>query len=346
MSPLIGPPNFRFTAPSPLTVAAVDNGDFSRGLEGWQNTGREAPDVIPVDGGLAAVLRLNTTLVSPPFTVPPGAQAVAVVARAPAGGVLLEVTARSEDGSPPIALGTVAPGRARGEFRLPAVALQGRVVRLVLDPVASLGRAVEVGPVGPVLVVAPLWTIMSGVAQPTRAGGRPGLRVMDAPLEIESSSFRTGARARALIVAVRGDGRVTARTASARRSIEATTRWRDLRVPVRPGVATIAIRVVPGAGPVEIADPGLVVRSTSISSLTVVRRGEVVEVRGRLVPAGAGLRVGLSLQSGRRVAITRSMGSGRFLLRARVDRRAALLSVIGDRTRLGTRRVVRLPGAQ
>jgi hypothetical protein len=345
ISSLTGPPNFRFTAPAPLTVAVVDNGDFARGLEGWQSTGRETPQIVPVDGGLAAVLRLNTTLASPPFTVPPGAQTIAVVARAPSGGALLEASARPEDGSPPVVLGTVAPGVARGEFRLPAAALQGRVVRLVLDPVSSLGRSVEVGRVGPVQVVTPLWTVVAGVAQPSRASGRTKLRVVDAPFEFESSSFTTGAAARALIVAVRGDGRVTARVGSARRSLEADTGWRDLRVPVRPGTSTIVIRVVPGAGAVEIADPGLVVRSTSVSSLKVVRRGAVVEVRGRVVPAGAGLRVTLSPPSGRSSATTRSAGGGRFVLRARIGGRVAALRVTGDRTRLGARRVFRLPAA-
>lgn len=344
ISPLTGPPNFRLTAPAPVVVGTVDNGDFSRGLEGWRSAGRELPEVAAVDGGLAAVLRLNTTLTSPAFAVPPEAQSIVLVARAGGDGVLLQVAAIPEDGGTAVPLGSIAPGTGRAEFRLPAAGIRGRVVRLALDPVAAIGRSVEVGRVGPIETFVPGWTISAGAAEPVTSQGRRRLRVVDDPLELVSPAFTPGPAAQALVVAVRGEGRVTGNAGAAPGTLVAGSSWRDLRVPLAgAGPVNLTIRAVPGTGPVEIAELGLVVRQTSISALRVVRRGQVVIVRGRLVPAGGGLSVALRLPSGRRGAVARSTSTGAFALRARVSGRAVKIVVAGDRTRIGTQRALRLP---
>lgn len=344
MPALTGAPNFRLAELAPVTVAGVDNGDFARGLEGWRSAGREAPEIVSTEGGAAALLRLNTTLTSPPFVVPEAAQGIAVVARAAAGGALLEVTAVPEDGAPAVALGTIAPGPSRREFLLPVAEIRGRAVRVSLDPVAAIGRAVEVGRVGPIQVVAPSWTVRSGIADPVRSGGRRALRVTRSRFEIASHPFGIGPAARALLVAVRGEGRVTAVAGAESRSIGAAPLWRDLRVPLgRGGRVSLTIRAVPGGDPLEIADLGVVVRATSVSNLRLRRRGPLVLVRGRLVPAGGRLRVSLRDASGGVLAAARSRTDGRFVLRAPTDERSAVLVVTGDRTRIGTRRALRLP---
>lgn len=341
---LTGAPNFRLAEFAPVTVAGVDNGDFARGLEGWRSVGREPPEIVSTDGGVAALLRLNTTLTSPPFVVPEAAQSIAVVARAAAGGALLEVTAVPEDGAPAVALGTIVPGPSRREFLLPSAEIRGRTVRVSLDPVAAIGRAVEVARVGPVQVIAPSWELRSGVADPVRAGGRRALRVTRGRLEMASRSFRAGPAARALLVAVRGEGRVTARAGAESRSIAAAPLWRDLRVPLgKGGRASLTIRAVPGGDPLEIADLGVVVRATFLSNLIILRNGPRVVVRGRLVPAGGRLRVSLRGASGEVSAAARSRDDGRFVLGASMDERTAVLVVTGDRTRVGARRALRLP---
>jgi hypothetical protein len=342
---VVGARNAHLTEPAPPPLAIVDNGDFARGLEGWQSAGREPPEIVAVNGGRAAVLRLNTTLASPPFTVPAGAQAVSVTARAAAGGALLEITARAEDGGPGVALGTIAPGPTRRAYRLPVAGIAGRTVRLVLDPVAGLGRSVEIGGVGPIEIVVPSWQVRAGVPEPVVSGGRRALRVSEGALELVSMPFAGGPAARALLVAVRGDGSVSAKAGAGARRTGAGSAWRDIRVPLprAAGAVTLAIRAAAGDGPVEISDLGLVVRATSRSGIRVVRQGARVTVHGRIVPAGGGLWVELRLPSGSLSGVTRSARDGRFSIGGRAPVRSAVLVVRGDRTRIGGRWPLRLP---
>lgn len=349
--PLTGAPNARQTLAPPPAVIAPPNGDLSLGLEGWSVQAREpAPIVLRPDGGPAVRLAMNATLLSPSFLVPPGVQAIAVRARAPGVGALLEVSARPDDGGPDIALAVLEPGAGFGEGHVPLTGLAGRTVRLVLDPVPALGRVVEVAGVGPLLTPLPLWTPTAGVPVPERVDGRQALRVSEDPLALVSLPFGRGPGARALLVAVRGEGRLSADAGGgpATLAVRGSPVWRDLRVPLpfSGGPVTLAMRATPGAADLLVADLGLVLRATALAGRRVSREGRALRVRGRLVPAGGGLIVELSF-AGRRLATARTGSGGRFSLRlgdppGGTRAGVATISTPGDRTRLPARWGVRL----
>lgn len=342
---MTGAPNARLAERPPPPLALPDNGDLSRGLDGWGSLGRDPLQVVATPAGPAVRLIRNATLLSPAFTVPPGAQAVGVVARAPGGGALLEVVARAADGGPDVPLGTLEPGRARAVHHVSLAGLAGRTVRLALDPVPALGRSVEIGGVGPLAVLVPRWELRSGLALPVRAGGRRALRVDEGAAVLTSERFPTGPGARALLVAVRGDGRVAAQAGGRGAAVRASGRWRDLRVPLPRGARSVRLTIAAraGQGPVEVADLGIVLRASALARPAVVRRGTLVRIRGRVVPAGAGMQVELRLPSGRLLARVRSDRDGRYALRARTAAPSAVLIAVGDRTRLPARRAVELP---
>jgi hypothetical protein len=181
------------------------------------------------------------------------------------------------------------------------------------------------------------------------AGAGRLLRVSDEPLEIASAPFAPGPAARALIVAVRGDGRLVARAGGRAASARATGRWRDVRVPLAPDAPalTLTLTAGPGAGPLEVRDLGLVVRETRLTGLRVARRPRARVVLGRLVPAGGGLALEARAAGGARLAATTADRSGRFRLVVAVGARpprALALVTAGDRTRLPGRWSVRIPG--
>jgi hypothetical protein len=338
-----GPPDARLTE-APATLApGPPNGAFAQGLEGWTALGREDPPVIATARGPAVRLLRNTTLVSSPFAVPAGAQALTVIARAPGVGAALEVRARPEGGGAEIPLGVLEPGNPFREVQVALAGLAGRTVRIVLDPVAALGRAIDVAAVGPVTAPLPGWEVLRGVPLLVRRGARPALSVRDDPLEVASPRFARGAGARFLLVAVRGDGRVRLDAGSRRVGAVAGGAWRDVRVPLprRGGRARLRIVAAPaGGGPLELRDLGLVVRATDVAGLRARRAGRGRVVAGRLVPAGAGLRVELRTARGRRLAAVRTDAAGRFRMRAPAAG-ALAVSTAGDRTRLPGRWRVR-----
>jgi hypothetical protein len=350
---LTGAPNAELDAPAPPPVPGPPNGDLAAGLEGWTVLGREPPPMAAVpEGGVVASLARNTTLVSPPFTVPPGAQYALIRARARAGGADLEVRARPEEGGAELPLAVLSPGRALAAAPVSLAGLGGRTIRMVLDPVEAFGRAVEVAGVGPLGVALPGWSVTRGLpaiaADP--AGGRL-LRVGEQPLEIVSTPFAPGPGARALIVAVRGAGRVQGLAGGRVVGLRAGPGWRDLRIPLPAGAPAVALtlRAAPGADPLELRDLGLVVRETRLTGLRSSRRPGGRVILGRLVPAGGELVLQALGPGGRRLAATRADRSGRFHLVVRVQGRpprAVTLVAAGDRTRLAGRWTVTIPSGR
>jgi hypothetical protein len=281
-------------------------------------------------------LRANTTLVSPPLAVPAGAQTLAVAARAPTSGAILDVLARPAEGGPDVALGTLEPGPAARPLAVAIAPVTGRTVSIVLDPTPALGATLDVLRVGPVTAPLPGWTVAGGGLDVAGPRGRRVVRAGDR-LQLASPGFRPGPGARALIVAVRGDGVLRADAGGRRVTARATAAWRDVIVPLRsPSAAALRLDARPGGGPLELRDLGLVRRTTRAAGLRARRAGGRVRVEARLVPAGGRLAAELRDGRGRRVARGRADGAGRLRLRGPGAGRLTLV-VAGDRTRIGLR---------
>ena len=282
-------------------------------------------------------LRANTTLVSPPFVVPARAQTLAVTARAPASSALLGVRARPVEGGPDIHLGTLEPGPVARRLGVGAGPVAGRSVHVVLDPVPALGASLDVLRVGPVTAPLPGWTAVRGALQLAGPRGRRALRTAD-PLELASPAFAPGPGARALLVAVRGDGVLRARAGGRRVAARATASWRDVLVPLASRArVTLRLDARPGSGAMELRDLGVVRRSTRAAGLRARRSGGRIRVEGRLVPAGGRLRAELRDARGRTVARGRSDGAGRLRISGSAPPGRVTLVVPGDRTRIGLR---------
>jgi hypothetical protein len=280
-------------------------------------------------------LRGNTTLVSPPLAVPVGAQTLAVAARAPSSGAILDVLARPAEGGPDVPLGTVEPGPAQRRLAVGITPVAGRTVSIVLDPTPALGTTLDVLRVGPVTAPLPGWTVV-GAAEVAGGPGRRAVRAVD-PLQLASPAFLPGPGARALLVAVRGDGVLRAAAGGRRVAARATAAWRDVVVPLRSrGVASLSIDARPGDAPMELRDLGLVRRATRATGVRARRAGGRVRVRARLVPAGGRLAAELRDARGRRVALGRADAAGRLRMSAPRSGRLTLV-VPGDRTRIGLR---------
>lgn len=323
------------TAP-PEVSPGPPNGDFALGLDGWAVQGREAP--LPQARGVR--LRANTTLVSPPVVVPDAAQTLMVTARAAASSAVLEVRARPAGGVPEVVLGTVEPGRVARPLAVAAAPVAGREVTVVLDPVPALGASLDVLRVGPFTAPLPGWTASRGAPE---VQGRPGRRFLRAsePLDLASPGFAPGPGARAVLVALRGDGVLRASVGGRRVVARATAAWRDVAVPAGTagGPIVLSLDARPEDGPIELRDLGVVRRATRATALRVRRAGGRARVEARLVPAGGRLRAELRDARGRRVAAGRSDAAGRVRLRGPGRGRLTLV-VPGDRTRIGLRRLL------
>jgi len=247
---------------APLTLSpGPPNGDLSAGLAGWTVQGREDPT--PLAAGRGVLVRGDVTLVSPPVTVPAGAQVLRVALRAPAGGGLALVSARPESGGPEVALGALEPGARRQALAVPLPpGLAGQAVRVVIDPVPALGTTLEVHRVGPLVAPIPGWTVARGLLDVAGARGRRTVRVADGPLRLTAPAYRPPARTRALLVDVRGQGTLRARAGGPSRLARATDRWRTVRVPLprRAGAVRLALTATPGAGGLQLRRLGVVER--------------------------------------------------------------------------------------
>ncbi|HET6692031.1 MAG TPA: hypothetical protein VFG74_14325 [Miltoncostaeaceae bacterium] len=245
----------------PLTLSpGPPNGDLSAGLAGWTVQGRETPT--PLAAGRGVRVRGNVTLVSPPVTVPAGAQVLRLALRAPGGGLVL-VSARPEDGGPDVALGALEPGARRASMPVPLPpSLGGRAVRLLVDPVPAHGTSLEVHRVGPLVAPMPRWTASRGLLHVAGARGRRTVRVADARLRLTSPRYRPPAGARALLVDVRGDGVLRARAGGPSRLARARDRWRTIRVPLRPRARAVrlVLTATPGPGGLQLRRLGVAER--------------------------------------------------------------------------------------
>ncbi|MGB1377576.1 MAG: hypothetical protein ACPG7S_07100, partial [Miltoncostaeaceae bacterium] len=110
-------------APPPIApgqdLLAVPNGDLADGLSGW---GAVGPSLELVGGPLVQAAD-NTSVVTPPVTVPATGQSLPVRLGVPGANALLDVRARPLDGGPEVALGTYraqcAHSRDAQAWRLP-----------------------------------------------------------------------------------------------------------------------------------------------------------------------------------------------------------------------------------
>lgn len=220
--------------------------------------GRETPALLP--GGRGVLVRGDVTLVSPPVTVPAGAQVLRLALRAPGGGGLALVSARPEAGGSEVALGALEPGARKASLAVPLPpALAGQAVRVVIDPVPALGTSLEVHRVGPLVAPLPGWTADRGLLDVAGARGRRTVRVTDAPLRLTAPAYRPPAGTRALLIDVRGDGTLRARAGGPSRLARATDRWRTVRVPLRPraGAVRLTLTATPGPGGMQLRRLGV-----------------------------------------------------------------------------------------
>ena len=329
---LAGPPGALLRAAPVELSPGPPNGDLAQGLASQDGPAGEAPEPL----GRGVRLRANVTLVSPPLAVPVGAQTLAITARAPTSGALLEVLARPAEGGADIPLGTLEPGPAPLRQAVGIAAVAGRAVSIVLDPTLALGTTVDVLRVGPVTAPLPGWTVTAGALDVAGPRGQRAVQAAD-PLELASPAFRPGGGARALLVAVRGDGVLRASAGGRRVAAQATGVWRDVVVPLRSrSLATLRLDARPGGGRLELRDLGLVRRTTRAVALRARRAGGRVRVQALLVPAGGRLEAELRDARGRRIARGRSDAAGRLRLRGAGSGRITLV-VAGDRTRIGLR---------
>ena len=257
-------------------------------------------------------------------------------------GAALEVGARPQSGGADVPLGVLEPGNPFREAQVSLAGLSGRTVRIVLDPVAANGRAVDVAAVGPVTAPLPGWTVLRGVPRPMRRGARAALVVREEPPGWPRRGSGAG-RPRA-----RCSWPCGARDGCGGRRRGAGHRGRGPRVAGRARAAAAARRHGSADHPglarrrtLELRDLGLVVRATGAAALRARRAGRGRVVTGRLVPAAAALRVELRSARGRRLAAVRTDANGRFRMRAPAAG-ALVVSTPGDRTRLPGR--WRVPG--
>ncbi len=305
---------------SPRVLDTVRGGNPGAAPTSWSHRGAVAPRLV---GGRWRVVS-NSILVSPEFAIPASGAAVAVRHRAAAGAPVLDV--RRDGGG---LRATLEPARRE---RLSWVWLRpsdGPLLRLAFDPVAALGRSVDIGRLGPVAAPIPGWAVTRGAPRVSRAGGRRVI-VARERVEILSRRFATGPGARFIEVEARGSGRVRVRAAGRMRTSSVARGWRRLRVPLPPRARRGRVRVIaiPGAHDIQFRVIGRVVRTTAMRGLR--RSGSAVT--GRIVPRGGRLPVIMRDARGRVAGRVRTGPRGRFSLSAPAGR----LTIVtpGDAERL------------
>lgn len=225
----------------------VPNGDLVAGLEGWSQVG---PTMTLVDGPIIEAGD-NTTVIGPPFTVPANAQALPMVIGVPGSNALVDVRARPVQGGADIPLASIVPDRAVRSVDVPVASVRGRAVRIVLDPVAGLGRRLYVRSIGPPVAVLPGWAVTSGLPVVTSRWGKRGLDVRDAALVATTAAFTPAARTRFIGISVRGSGRISASVRGRTVRASATpAAWTTLRFAMPQGVGAVrmAFTATPAPG--------------------------------------------------------------------------------------------------
>lgn len=331
-------------APPPVSpsrvVADVPGGDLSAGLAGW---GAVGPSMTLVGGPLIEAAD-NTSVVSPPFTVPPTGQDVPVVLGVPGANAVLQVSARPVDGGADVPLATIVPDRAVREWQVGVGAVRGRTVRLVIDPVTSLGRRLYVRSVGPVREVLPGWEVTRGVPVVAPAWGREGILTSDEPLVARTPSVSVPPGTRFLGLMVRGGGSVRASVGA--RSVRATasaSRWTALRVPVRAAAARMAVTATPSEGErLVVSGVATPVRQARVRLISVNGSAGRAVVRATVGPDAGGMAA--EVRVGRRVVGRGTVrADGTLVIRTRGTGPARLV-VLDDAAHIGTGVNVRLPG--
>lgn len=276
--------------------------------------------------GAPVRLNDNTTLLSPDVAVPPGAQALAV--RVATGTAFAVVAAEPVDGTPPVPLATVETSARLTTVTVPVWQVAGRTVRIVIDPVGSLGEAVTVAGVGPLSAPLPGWTPTAGVME---AAGPVGIvAVRREPAAAASPAADAGPYARAVLVRVRGTGTVRARAGGRWVARPLERRWRDVRVPVAPRdrrALSLQVRIDPDGGAAFARQLGVVVRRPAVAA-NARRHGVRVVVRGRVT--GCPVRVVHATAPGTRASARVGRGGG-FTVRVATRGRHVTLATAGTR---------------
>lgn len=228
-------------------LVPIPNGDLVAGLDGWSQVG----PTMTLLGGPLIEAGDNTAVVGPAFTVPVNAQALPMVLGVPGANALLDIRARPVEGGADIPLATIVPDRAVRSWDVGVTAIRGRTVRIVIDPVTSLGRRLYVRSMGPPVDVLPGWVVTRGVPVVMSRWGRRGLEVQDTVLAATTAPFTPTSRTTSIGVSVRGAGRISASLRG--RTVRATAKagaWTTIRFPVRPGARGLrmSFTATPAAG--------------------------------------------------------------------------------------------------
>lgn len=324
-----------------VDVGVVPNGDLSSGLAGWDRLG---PSMV-LGGGPTVEAADNTSVVTPPFTVPVGAQVLPIRLGVPGANAVVQVRARPLDGSAEVVLATIVPDRAVRRWDIGVGGVQGKAIRVVIDPITSLGRRLYVGSVGPIQSVLPGWDVAVGAPLVGSAWGRRGIVADGDAVTLTTPPIRPTPGTAFLGFAVRGDGSVRAaigpRAARARVTDGA---WAAIRVPVT-GTAPqrLSVTATPAeGGRMALSDVGVEVRRVRLHAVTVRPAGTGALVRASVGPDAAGMRA--EVRAGAKVL-------GRGAVRAdgtvvvRTSRRGtrARLVVLDDARHVGTAVTVVLP---
>lgn len=321
-------------------VAEVPGGDLSAGLAGWNAVG---PSMVLVPGPLIEAAD-NTTVLSPPFAVPANGQDVPVVLGVPGANAVLQVSARPVDGGADVPLATIVPDRAVRQWQVGVGPVRGRTVRLVLDPITSLGRRLYVRSVGPVREVLPGWEVSRGVPVVERAWGREGITVTDDALAARTPSVTVPTGTRFLGLMVRGGGSVRASVGGrSARVASSAARWTALRVPVRGLTARMAVTATPSDGDrLVVSGVATPVRQARVRVVSVGGSPGRAVVRATVAPDAGGMAA--EVRVGRRVVGRGTVRpDGTLVVRARAAG-AARLVVLDDAAHIGASVPVRLPG--
>lgn len=311
----------------PLPVAEVPGGDLSARLSGWLAVG---PSMVLVAGPIIEAAD-NTTVVSPPFTVPASGQDLPVVLGVPGANAVVRLSARPVDGGPDVPLATIVPDRAVREWQVGVGAVRGRTVRLVIDPVTSMGRRLYVRSVGPVREVLPGWEVTRGVPSVATIWGRSGIVVDDEALATRTPVVAIPPGTRFLGLQVRGSGSVRASVGGrTTRATATTSRWTAVRVPVRGTTARMSLTLAPAAaGRLVASGVATPVRQARITRVSVA--GGVV--RALVTPDAGGMVAEVRSGSG---VVGRSTvrADGMVVVRARASGPARLV-VLDDAAHIG-----------
>gem|GEM_PF-516519 len=320
-------------------LAVVPNGDLSSGLLGWGVLG-PATSMVLADGPVISASD-NTTVLGPVVAIPQGAQVMPVSIGVPGANAFVDVRARPEGGGPDIPLITLVPDRGVRSMDVPVGAVAGQTVRIVLDPVSSLGRRLLVGGMGPVRVVLPGWSVTAGLPMIARAWGRSAIRVDDGTLTASTPAVALGGAARYLGVAVRGSGTVLASAGGAQVRLSAsdgTWTWLHVRV-VGAGRRMALTATTTEGGMLALGPVATPAHGVSLSAL----RASVGRVTARVGPLATGLRVQVRVGA-RIVGTARVAPSGMVSIGTSGAAGRGSVVVLGDASRAGITRAIRLAG--